>query len=244
MSMIPSDSIPTCGVVVVAAGRGVRLGAPLPKQFLPLAGRPVFAHSLQVFQQLEFVSCVVLVLPATGVPKEIQAYINQMVPALRCVIGGPRRQDSVAAGLAALPADCAVALVHDAARPFPAPDAIAELARATQRCGGGLLAQRVVDTVKQADSAGRVAATLDRRTIWLAQTPQALRADLLPRAIGELRRPDLDVTDEAMLLEQWGVPVQLVESAPENFKITHAADLERAEQLCHAREAAWVQSID
>ena len=146
-----------------------------------------------------------------------------------------RRQDSVAAGLAALGEPYDVALVHDAARPFPDPADIDRLAREVQRAGGGLLAMRSPDTVKRAGPTGRVTQTLDRAAIWLAQTPQAIRADLVPRAIEALRAEET-VTDEATLLEQWGVEVVLVESSARNFKITHERDLAWAEAWLAANE--------
>ena len=145
--------------------------------------------------------------------------------------GGARRQDSVANGLAALTVPYDVALVHDAARPFPDPEAVARLATLTVATGGGLLAAPATDTVKRADGEGRVAETLDRNGIWLAQTPQAIRADLVGRAIADLRSPGLEVTDEAALLERWGVPVALVDGGAGNFKVTRPADLRLAEAL-------------
>ena len=240
--------------MLVAAGRGERLGAGAPKQFRALAGRPLFAHSLRLFDALAWVERIALVLPPGGLPADLRDELTLLRHEVRCVEGGARRQDSVAAGLAALCEPAAglpstsslqppassleVVLVHDVARPFAEPALIERLARVALESGGGLLAARAADTVKRARAGAgelggppRVAETLDRRTIWLAQTPQAIRGDLVARAIAELRRPDLDVTDEAMLLESWGIEVALVESPPENFKITTAADFARAAAL-------------
>ncbi|MCE5228193.1 2-C-methyl-D-erythritol 4-phosphate cytidylyltransferase [bacterium] len=219
-------------MAIVAAGKGVRFGEAVPKQFLTLGDRPVFAHSLRLFDQLPFVNEIVLVVPCDGgLPANCRKWIDELARPAQCVAGGTRRQESVANGLAAMRAGYEVALVHDAARPFPDPEAIAQLARAAADCGGGLLAARSPDTVKRSNADGRVAETLDRDTIWLAQTPQAIRADLVPRAILELNRPEIDVTDEAALLERWGVPVALVESSIHNFKITRAEDLAYAESI-------------
>lgn len=226
-------------MVIVAAGRGVRFGDATPKQFLMLADRPVFAHSLRLFNQIPFVSEIVLVVPREGgLPDEQRRWLRNTRIEAKCVPGGTRRQESVANGLAALSGIYKVALVHDAARPFPDPAAIAKLARAAAECGGGLLAARSPDTVKRSGVGDRVAETLPRETIWLAQTPQAIRADLVARAIEEFNRPEIEVTDEAALLECWGVPVALVESSIQNFKITRAADLVYAESLARSIASA------
>lgn len=217
--------LPRAGVVLVAAGKGERLGAPIPKQFLPLEGHPVFSYSLRLFDSLSFVTQIAIVLPPTGIPGDQRHELEGLSHPLACVPGGRRRQDSVAAGLAALTEPYDVALVHDAARPFPDPADIANLIKLTMQTGGGLLAMHSPDTVKRAAPDGTVAETLDRNSIWLAQTPQAIRADLVPRAIESFRCADLDVTDEAGLLEQWGIPVALVESSMRNLKITRPDDL-------------------
>lgn len=231
------STFPTCGVVVVAAGRGERFGANTPKQFLTLGQRPLFAHSMAVFDALDWVSRIVLVVPTDGMPEAARDALKAFRHEIACVTGGPRRQDSVANGLAALAAPFDVALVHDAARPFPDPKAVGRLAELTMQAGGGLLASPATDTVKRADARGRVAETLDRNGIWLAQTPQAIRADLVSRAIADLRDPALEVTDEAALLERWGVPVALVDGGACNFKVTRPADLRLAEAIVTSDKA-------
>lgn len=212
----------------------------MPKQFLPLGGRPLFTHSLDCFIGLPFVTEVALVLPQATSPEAFSDTLAPYGDRLICAIGGARRQDSVAAGLAALSRPYDVALVHDAARPFVQGEAVKRLAHAAMETGGGLLAMRSADTVKRATAdpgTPRVAETLDRETIWLAQTPQAIRGDLVPRATQAFRDPENTVTDEASLLEQWGVPVTLVESSSLNFKVTHPEDFAKAEAIL-----AWRQS--
>jgi 2-C-methyl-D-erythritol 4-phosphate cytidylyltransferase len=232
-----TQPIPTCAAVIVAAGRSERFGGSIPKQFVLLAGRPLFAYSLRLLAGLPFVSELVLVVPlGEGLPPRCSAELDDLNREIKIVEGGAvRRQDSVANGLAALAAPYQVALIHDAARPFPDPVAVAELARRAADCGGGLLAAPSPDTVKRAGPDRFVARTLDREGIWLAQTPQAIRADHVARAVQELRRPDLDLTDEAALLESWGVSVALIQSTIHNFKITHPADLALAEAMLQRR---------
>jgi 2-C-methyl-D-erythritol 4-phosphate cytidylyltransferase len=237
-----TPSVPRVGIVLLAAGRGERYGGSLPKQFLRIDGRPVFSYSLRLLDSLEGVCSLVLVLPEEGgFPPEQEAFLQGLRRPLRRIAGGRRRQDSVAAGLAALQEPCDVVLVHDAARPFPPPEAVLQLIRLTLERGGGLLATPASDTVKRSDGNGGVAETIDRSQIWLAQTPQAIRGDLLARAMEAFRREDLQVTDEASLLEQWGIPVALVASPPTNFKITIAGDLPRAESLVRNGQVAVVR---
>ena len=231
MILPAEESSALAGVVLVAAGSGSRFGGGIPKQFRMLAGLPVFAHAMRAFDAMDCVGQLALVLPAEGLPPECEPALHNLSKPLVCVLGGARRQDSTAAGLAALHPPFSVALVHDAARPFPDATAVAMLVSEAILHGGGILAARATDTVKRDNGAGSVEETLDRQAIWLAQTPQAIRADLVPRAIAELRDPNCDVTDESMLLERWGLPVRLVESSPENFKITRAEDFARAERL-------------
>ncbi len=236
--MDPDDFIPPpprVAVVIVAAGRGERLGELTPKQFLPLAGRPVFSYSLRFFGGLPFVVEIALVHPPAGLPEAARAHLEGPAVPLRLVAGGARRQDSVAAGLRALRAPFDVALVHDAARPFPDRRATRLLAQRAMETGGGLVALPCPDTVKRAGNDGCVDATLDRRTIWLAQTPQAIRADYLGSALALMDSAE-NWTDEAAVLERLGLRVALVAGSSANFKITTREDWLRAEALAD-REA-------
>lgn len=220
-----ADAPHRVGVVMVAAGRGQRFGSELPKQFAPLGGRPVYQHALSVFESLNEVVEIVLVLPRDGLPPGMQPDWEGRA---RAVSGGAGRQDSVAAGLRALGSSIDLALVHDAARPFPPADAIRNLIERSIQHGGGLLALPAVDTIKQSNTEGCVAQTLDRNSIWLAQTPQAIRADHLPQLL-ELLDGESELTDESAALERLNVPVVLVAGSASNFKITHPDDLARAE---------------
>jgi 2-C-methyl-D-erythritol 4-phosphate cytidylyltransferase / 2-C-methyl-D-erythritol 2,4-cyclodiphosphate synthase len=223
---------PAIHAILLAAGRGTRLGGARPKQFEAVAGRPLFAHALDRLAALEGLAEVVLVTPRDGAPGEVEAELSALRrtrPELwvGSVAGGERRQDSVAAGLAALEARGGVVLVHDAARPFPPVEGMRALAARAEGVGGALLAVAVVDTVKQEGPAGRVARTLDRRGLWLAQTPQGFRAEHAG-AMRELLAGAEEFTDETAALERLGVSVALVPGDAENFKVTHAADLARA----------------
>jgi 2-C-methyl-D-erythritol 4-phosphate cytidylyltransferase/2-C-methyl-D-erythritol 2,4-cyclodiphosphate synthase len=213
-------------VIIAAGGRGTRLGADVPKQWLTLGGRTLLELSVRAFDAHARVDELVVVLPDGDRDREMPATKKP----LRVVAGGERRQDSVANGFAAVAAGADVVLVHDAARPFVSAPVIDRTIAAAWDTGAAIAAMPVHDTVKQAESrAGRlvVAATLPRDAIYRAQTPQGFRREVLRAAI-EAGRAGANGTDEAMLAEQAGHPVTLVEGAEENIKITTADDLARA----------------
>ena len=221
--------------VIVAAGRGSRFGGDLPKQFSKIGGRTVLVHSLYAVASLPGIAEIIVVVPDGGLPSDAADDLAEAKSAhqhvhVQTVPGGERRQDSVLAGLGALSAPCDVALVHDAARPFPPMKPMRELIESAHSIGGGLLAVRAADTIKRADDEGNVASTLDRDGLWLAQTPQAFRGQFI-HAMFPLLRSATEFTDEAAVLEALGIGVKLIESTPANIKITRAEDLQLAETL-------------
>lgn len=221
--------IPGASVILAAAGRGERLGARVPKAFVPLAGRPLFEHSLETFAALPFVREILLVVPpgwAERVERRYGARLRRRKVA-RVIEGGRRRQDSVRAGLAA--ASAPLVLVHDAARPLVSAAAARAVARAAARHGAAVLARPAVDTVKIADRRGRVVVTPERARVWHAETPQGFRREVLAAAYRAAGRAD--ATDDAQLVERAGGRVVVVPSKAPNFKVTGPEDLRRAEGL-------------
>jgi 2-C-methyl-D-erythritol 4-phosphate cytidylyltransferase len=223
------------GVIVVAAGRSLRLGGDTPKQFRSIAGVPMVLRALRPFASHPDVAQVVLVLPpaAAAAPPE---FLRSLGSGLTVVAGGAVRAESVAAGLAALGPGCATVLVHDAARPFVERgviDAVIAHARAGE---GAVAAVPVTDTVKQAatDDPSRVSRTVPRDGLWRAQTPQGFPRTVLERAHREAGAERAAAPDDAALVEPLGVPVRLVPDSPRNLKITTADDLALAELV--ARE--------
>jgi len=214
--------------IIAAGGRGERLGAGQPKQFLSIAGQTILERSVRVFLTHAAVDDVVVALPAelAGAPP---AYLTGTAKPLRVVAGGARRQDSVAAAFRAVPSRTDVIVVHDAARPFASADLIARTIAAAAESGAAVAAVAARDTVKQSDGSV-VRATLDRRTIYLAQTPQAFRRDVLRDALAL----SSDATDEASLAEQAGHTVRIVEGEATNIKITTREDLAMAEAINRA----------
>ncbi len=219
------------GVVVVAAGKGTRVGGEVPKQYLPLAGQPLLLHTLRPFTSHPEVGCTVVVLPAADVDRPPTWLAPLLGAGLRAVAGGATRRESVAAGLAALPDDCTVVLVHDGARPFPPREAIDGGIASARHGHGAVPALPVADTIKRGDGKGRIVCTVPREGLWRAQTPQAFPRELLARAHAASAAIERAATDDAMLVELVGGTVDLLPGSPRNLKVTTADDL---------RLAAWL----
>jgi 2-C-methyl-D-erythritol 4-phosphate cytidylyltransferase/2-C-methyl-D-erythritol 2,4-cyclodiphosphate synthase len=211
------------GVIIVAAGRGVRAGGAIPKQFEDLGGRTMLRRSVEAFDGHPDVGELVVVLPAELVSSG-GAVVGATRRRCRIVGGGPRRQDSVAAGFHAVSAEADVVLVHDAARPFVDPALIGRVVEGARTFGAAVPAVPASDTVKRATRDRVVSQTLPRDEIWLAQTPQGFRRAVLADAV-ERGASGVAATDEAMLAEAGGQPVRIVDGDPGNVKITTGADL-------------------
>jgi len=217
------------GVIIVAGGRGVRAGTAVPKQLVDLGGRTVLQRSVAAFDAHPAVATVVVVLPPDLLP-EAPALVGPTRAVCLFAPGGTRRQDSVRAGLAAMPAEIAVILVHDAARPFVDAALIDRVIAAAERTGAVVPAVPARDTVKRVP-AGRplVTETIPRDEIWLAQTPQGFTREVLEAAVA-LGASGVEATDEAMLAEKAGRPVEVVPGDERNGKITTADDVMKAKQ--------------
>ena len=213
------------GVVIVAGGRGARVGAEVPKQLLDLGGRSILQRSVDAFDSHPSVGEVVVVLPETLVDSA-PSFVSTTRPC-SFVAGGARRQDSVRRGLHHLTSSVELVLIHDAARPFVDAALVERVIVAARRTGAAVPAVQARDTVKHTAPDGtRVLKTIPRDQVWLAQTPQGFRADLLRDVVGD--DGAADVTDEAMLVEGAGQPVELVDGDPRNIKITTPDDLAQA----------------
>jgi len=231
--------------VVPAAGRGARMGGDLPKQYLPLAGKPLLQHTLERLLGHPRIAGVVVALAAA----------DPYWPALRLpagkplltVTGGSERADSVLAGLHRLlelgvPATQCV-LVHDAARPCLRHADITRLIELAVPAGGGLLAVPLRDTLKRADAQQRCIATEPRESRWRAQTPQLFPLGALRAALEAAQRAQCIVTDEAMAMELAGQYPLLVEGSEDNLKVTTPADLVVAEHLLAGSDAGPVWAV-
>ncbi len=223
---------PRVWCVVPAAGRGTRVGGDCPKQYLPLAGRPLIEHTLERLAAHPQIAGLLVVLGATDAHWSGIGMLNGK-PVLTA-IGGAERSDSVLAGIDALPdavgADDFV-LVHDAARPCVRLADIGKLIERASAVDGGLLGAPLRDTLKRADAAGHSELTEPRDLRWRAFTPQMFRRGQLSKALREAARRGVNVSDEAMAMERAGFAPLLVEGAEDNIKVTTAADFALAEFL-------------
>jgi 2-C-methyl-D-erythritol 4-phosphate cytidylyltransferase/2-C-methyl-D-erythritol 2,4-cyclodiphosphate synthase len=221
----------TIYALVVAAGRGTRLGAARPKQYLPLAGRPLLRYALEALRAHPRIAGIAAVIhPDDRVLYDEAASGLDLLPP---VAGGAERQDSVRNGLEALaPHRPAHVLIHDGARPFVDRTTIDRVIAALDAAPGAIAALPVRDTVKR-ESGGHIAGTIERAGLWRASTPQGFH---FPAILAAHRAAAGDaLTDDAAIAERAGMKVALVEGSEENFKVTTAADLERAERVLAAR---------
>ncbi|HLG10541.1 MAG TPA: 2-C-methyl-D-erythritol 4-phosphate cytidylyltransferase [Dehalococcoidia bacterium] len=225
MTALQRPSSLRTGAIIVAAGSSRRMHG-VDKLLAPLGGRPVVAHSIAVFASHPAVDEVVVVTSAAN-QEAIGALAAELAPRARVILGGVRRRDSVRAGLEAL-TDCVYVIVHDAARPLVTPAMIDAALEGAREAGAALCAVPVADTVKRSEPSGRVSSTVTREGLWLAQTPQAFRRELLLRAHQTI---DIDATDDAALIELLGEPVKLVMGSPRNLKITQPEDLALARAI-------------
>jgi 2-C-methyl-D-erythritol 4-phosphate cytidylyltransferase/2-C-methyl-D-erythritol 2,4-cyclodiphosphate synthase len=212
------------GVVIVAAGRGLRLGAPVPKQFLDVGGRTMLQRSVDVFDREPAVDEVVVVVPADSVA-DGPAMVGPTSRPVRIVAGGERRQDSVRHGVRTLGAGVDTVLIHDAARPFVDAGLIRRVIRGVAEHGVVVPAVQARDTVKRVKPGGTtVDETIAREEIWLAQTPQGFRRAVIDEALA-LGAGDLVATDDVFLAERLGHPVTVVQGSEQNVKVTTEDDL-------------------
>ncbi len=217
--------------IIAAGGRGARAGADRPKQFLEIGGRSILEMSIAALAASHRIQEIVVALPEDYLDAVANSLHGSVKTPLRFVAGGTRRQDSVANAFAQTSAQADVILIHDAARPFVTQDVIGRAIDGAASHGAAIVALVVRDTVKQAgdalaDGSRSIRATIPRDSVFLAQTPQAFRRDLLARALSEGAL--VDATDEAMLVERLGLPVHVVEGDPRNVKITTPGDLAAA----------------
>jgi 2-C-methyl-D-erythritol 4-phosphate cytidylyltransferase len=214
--------------ILVAAGRGERMGGERPKAFLDLAGEPLLLRAARVFDASPSVGQLVAVVPpAEG--DEARALLSPLRKLLAVVPGGERRQDSVLEGMKQVPAGFdGVVLVHDAARPLVDVALVERVAREAAACGAALPVLPLADTVKRVRD-GSVVETLDRGELAAAQTPQGFRFSLLAQAYEAAFRDRLTLTDEAMAVERIGATVRAVPGSPRNRKLTTPEDLAWAE---------------
>ncbi len=219
----------TVGVVLPAAGAGIRLGPGAPKALRELAGEPLLVHAVRRLRECPSVGPIVVAAPFADVATVVTLL---EVYDVRVVAGGAQRPDSVAAGLAVLPADVDLVLVHDAARAL-VPVSVVESVVAALRAGARAVVPvvAVADTVKRVNAAGTVVATVPRADLRAVQTPQGFARDVLEAVHASPATQGTSHTDDAGMAEAAGVTVETVPGAPEAFKVTTSFDLAVAEAV-------------
>ena len=226
-------------VIIVAAGKGTRMGASVDKLFLEVAGRPVVAHTWQRSNDAPCIDEVILVI-RDGMQCAFDELAQQfkLTKPHRFVIGGAERQDSVWNGLAALSPFVRLVAIQDGARPCTTLELITATLDAARETGAAVAAQLVTDTIKETSDGNTISRNVDRSWLRAVQTPQTFRVDVIRRALAEVRARNLHITDDTAACELIGQPVRLVTSAAPNPKVTTPADLPYIEfllsQLAHA----------
>jgi 2-C-methyl-D-erythritol 4-phosphate cytidylyltransferase len=214
--------------IIVAAGKGIRMNDKLRKQYLLLAGRPVLAHTLLVFDVCTLIENIILVVPPKDIDycqKDILAPL-ELYKKINLVPGGEKRQDSVYNGLMAIDKDIAeIIVIHDGVRPFVSQDQVAACITGAKEYGACILSIPADDTLKQVDRSGFICSTLKRDDIFLAQTPQAFQYDLIIKAHENARKEGFVGTDDASLVERLGGNIKTIYGSKQNIKITTREDI-------------------
>jgi len=212
--------------ILVAAGRGTRMGPNVDKLFLEVSGRPVVAHTWQKFNDAAGIDEIILVVRDGMQPHFAElARLHGFTKPHRFVPGGAERQDSVWNGLAALSPACEIVAIQDAARPCTSEALIAATILAARETGAAVAAQPVTDTLKETSDGQTISRTVDRSKLWAVQTPQTFQAPVIRRAIQAARDQGLKLTDDTAACELIGQPVRLVPATTPNPKVTVPGDL-------------------
>ena len=222
--------------IIVAAGQGIRMKGTMRKQYLDLSGQPVLAHSIMTFDSCSLVDEILLVIP-----KEDVEYCQNKILSLldlnnqiNLVCGGDKRQDSVYNGLKATTKNTETVVIHDGVRPFIQPEDLKQCILVSKKYGACILGTPASDTLKRADKSNIIETTLSRENIWLAQTPQAFKYDLILKAHETARRDGYVGTDDASLVERMGEDVKIINGGKFNIKITKKEDLAIAKAMFDA----------
>ena len=228
-------------VIIAAAGQGKRMGSPINKVLLPLAGKSVLAHTVQAACQVAAVTSIIV----TAATEELEtiskllASLNLSVP-WQVVLGGSERQYSIANALKVVAAAAEIVVVHDGARPLAETSLFNHVIAVAREARAAITAVPVKDTIKIADSSGWVTSTPDRHTLWSVQTPQAFERELLVAAYEQAMQEDYLATDDAALVERLGTKVKVVPGNYQNIKITTPEDLQFAETVLGGRQEARI----
>ncbi|HXT10027.1 MAG TPA: 2-C-methyl-D-erythritol 4-phosphate cytidylyltransferase [Candidatus Angelobacter sp.] len=212
--------------ILVAAGKGTRMGPNIDKLFLEIAGKPVVAHTWQRFAHAKCIDEIIVVV-RDGMQSAFQELAEKfsLKKPFRLVVGGKERQDSVWNGLEAVSSQTEIVAIQDAARPCTSESLIEAAIAAARETGAAVAAQAITDTIKESVDGKLIERTLDRSRLWAVQTPQTFRLQVIKRALAEVRRRGLLVTDDTAACDLIGQPVRLVIDPQPNPKVTRPEDL-------------------
>lgn len=222
--------------LILAAGKGTRMGQGKEKAFLPLAGKPLLAWTLFAFEAFSRIHELIVVVPPNCEEEcRKEVIVPYGISKAKVVSGGNERQDSIQNGFAEIEGLCNLVIIHDGARPFVTQALLEKTLDAAEQTGAAVVAVPVKDTIKIVDEGGMVQKTLDRSCLWAVQTPQAYRYSIIKQALEEAKRGNFYGTDDASLVERLGKPVQIVTGSYENIKVTSPEDLVFGEIILRKR---------
>ena len=218
--------------LVLAAGRGRRMGGVRGKAFLSIMGKPLLAWTLSVFESFPRIQEVVLVVPPNREEEfKEKILLPYNVAKARIVSGGDSRQDSIQNGFAGIEEPCNLVVIHDGARPFLDRETLEKALNAAEKDGASIVAVPVKETIKSGDEQGMVRETFDRSHLWSVQTPQTYKYQIIKEALEAARRENFHGTDDSSLVERIGKPIRIITGSYENIKITTPEDLVIAEAM-------------
>lgn len=230
LQIVWSDFILRTAAIIVAAGKGARLGTKVPKQFLKIKGKPLLYYTIEKFQKCSAVDDIILVTPNEQLDETLQNVINNQTfsKVRKIVAGGNERYHSVYNGLRAVDKQTDIAVIHDGVRPFISISIIEQAILLCIECGAVVVAVPVKDTIKEIKN-GIISHSLRRTSLWAIQTPQVFKYSLILEAYNNLEKNHgSEVTDDAMLVESLGYPVKILKGKYSNIKVTSWDDFEWA----------------
>lgn len=220
-------------VIMPAAGLSIRMGANVRKPFIMIGEKPIFFYTLEKFSKLERVKEIIFVVNEKDRSTVIEKWEDELkaYKVTKIVTGGERRQDSIYNGLSHLNSDTKIILIHDAVRPLVKNDEIEAVIKSTEERGAAIVASPMKLTVKKVDSNLEIVETVPRHDLWMAQTPQGFKRDMLVNAYDKIKDTNEEFTDDAEVVEKAGHRVGIVSGSYDNIKITTREDLKLAELL-------------
>jgi len=224
--------------IVLAAGSGSRMGAETKKQYMLLDDKPLFIHTLEIMEKQKKITKIILVVPPTDIDFCNELIKKYSIKKVLCVVsGGDTRGASVYNGLQVVPEDSEFVVVHDGARPFLSQKLLENVIETAKVEGAAIAGVPVKDTIKQVNLDEFVQETLERGLLWIIQTPQVFRKEILLKCYKKAFEDKLQGTDDASIVEAYGYPVKVVMGDYKNIKITTKEDLEYAEHIVRGRSS-------